>query len=176
MKENYQIYLPYQFHWRAQSALGDSQLPHKKMKTTFLWNMSKSRRLTSTFFPITWYPAHQNRITSTSLASRHWHQTFLALETQLYKRLCPSVGRSVCPSVEVIELKTRKTRIFDASVGIMWVCECVGGIWRWGWVEVCQLLLLSCRNTLRIFFNCVRNLSKDNVLFKRLSCEISKVF
>ena len=52
MKENYQIYLPYQFHWRPQSALGDSQLPNKKMKTLFLSNMSKSRRLTSTFFPI----------------------------------------------------------------------------------------------------------------------------
>ena len=53
MKENYQIYLPYQFHWRAHSPGRDSQLPHKKMKTLFLWNMSKSRRLTSTFFPIT---------------------------------------------------------------------------------------------------------------------------
>ena len=51
MKENYQIYLPYQFHWRPQSVGGDSQLPNKKMKTMFLWNMSKSRRLTSTFFP-----------------------------------------------------------------------------------------------------------------------------
>ena len=53
MKENYPIYLPYQFHWRPQSALGDPQLPNKKMKTPFLSNMSKSRRLTSTFFPIT---------------------------------------------------------------------------------------------------------------------------
>ena len=51
MKENYQIYLPYQFHSRAQSALGDAQLPHKKMKILFLSNMSKSRRLTATFFP-----------------------------------------------------------------------------------------------------------------------------
>ena len=51
MKENYQIYLPYQFHWRLHSVGGDSQLPHKKMKTLFLSNMSKSRRLTSTFFP-----------------------------------------------------------------------------------------------------------------------------
>ena len=51
MKENYQIYLPYQFHWRPQSVGGDPQLPHKKMKTLFLSNMSKSRRLTSTFFP-----------------------------------------------------------------------------------------------------------------------------
>ena len=35
-----------------QSLGEDSQLPHKKMKTLFLSNMSKSRRLTSTFFPI----------------------------------------------------------------------------------------------------------------------------
>ena len=52
MKENYQIYLPYQFHWRPHSAGRDAQLPHNKMKTLFLSNMSKSRRLTSTFFPI----------------------------------------------------------------------------------------------------------------------------
>ena len=51
MKENYPNYLPYQFHWRPQSVDWDSQLSHKKMKTMFLWNMSKSRRLTSTFFP-----------------------------------------------------------------------------------------------------------------------------
>ena len=51
MKENYPIYLPYQFHWRPQSALGDPQLPNKKMKTLFLWNMLKSRRLTLIFFP-----------------------------------------------------------------------------------------------------------------------------
>ena len=54
MKENYQIYLPYQFHRRPQSLDRDPQLPHKKMKTLYLWNMSKSRRLTSTdfdFFP-----------------------------------------------------------------------------------------------------------------------------
>ena len=54
MKENYPIYLPYQFHWRPHSVGGDSQLSHKKMKTLFLSNMSKSRRLTWTFFPI--YP------------------------------------------------------------------------------------------------------------------------
>ena len=52
MKKNYQIYSPYQFHWRPQSVGGDSQFPPKKMKTLFLSNMSKSRRLTSTFFPI----------------------------------------------------------------------------------------------------------------------------
>ena len=32
---------------------GDPQLFHKKMKTLFLSNMSKSRRLTTTFFPTT---------------------------------------------------------------------------------------------------------------------------
>ena len=53
MKENYPIYLLYLFHWRAHSPRWDAQLPHKKMKTMFLSNMSKSRRLTSTFFPIT---------------------------------------------------------------------------------------------------------------------------
>ena len=52
MKENYQIYLPYQFHLRAHSLDREPKLSHKKMKTMFLSNMSKSRRLTSTFFPI----------------------------------------------------------------------------------------------------------------------------
>ena len=40
-----------QFCLRVQSVNGDAQLSHEKMKTLFLWNMSKSRRLTSTFFP-----------------------------------------------------------------------------------------------------------------------------
>ena len=52
MKKNYQIYLPYQFHRGPQSVDREPQFPNKKMKTIFLWNMSKSRRLTSTFFPI----------------------------------------------------------------------------------------------------------------------------
>ena len=52
MKENYQIYLPYQFHLRPRSAGWDAQLSHKKMKTMILSNMTKSLRLTSTFFPI----------------------------------------------------------------------------------------------------------------------------
>ena len=51
MKENFQIYLPYQFCLRVQSVNGDAQLSHEKMKTLFFWNMSKSRRLTLTFFP-----------------------------------------------------------------------------------------------------------------------------
>ena len=63
---------------------------------------------------------------------------FLVADKQLHKRLCPSVGllvrRSVGPSVRrsvgharvvTLELKTRKTCIYDAAVGI--VCVCVGG-------------------------------------------------
>ena len=56
IKENYQIYLSYQFHWRPHVVGGDPQLPNEKMKTLFLSNMSKSRRLTSTFFPIKMIP------------------------------------------------------------------------------------------------------------------------
>ena len=52
MKENYQIYLPYQFHRRPQSAGWVPRFPHKKMKTMFLSNKWKSRSLTSTFFPL----------------------------------------------------------------------------------------------------------------------------
>ena len=51
MKENYQINLPSQFHLRAQSGGQEPELPYEKMKTMFLSNMSKSRRLTLTFFP-----------------------------------------------------------------------------------------------------------------------------
>ena len=67
MKENYQIYLPYQFHWRAHSVGGYPQLPRKKMKTLFLSNMSKNRRLTSTFFPIM-KPDGRNACTSSDFA------------------------------------------------------------------------------------------------------------
>ena len=42
MKENHQIYLPYQFRLSARSLGGDAQLSHKKMETIFLWNMSRS--------------------------------------------------------------------------------------------------------------------------------------
>ena len=52
MKENYQINLPYQIGRRDLSAGLDAQLSHKKMKTMFLSSMSKSQRLTSTFFLI----------------------------------------------------------------------------------------------------------------------------
>ena len=52
MKENYQIYLPYQFLLRDQSVNSDKKFSHKKMKTMFLLNILKSRRLTSTFFPV----------------------------------------------------------------------------------------------------------------------------
>ena len=50
MKENYQIYLSYQFHWRPQSAGRDPQLSHKKMKTMFLSNMSTSQKTDFDFF------------------------------------------------------------------------------------------------------------------------------
>ena len=43
MKENYQIYLLYQFHWRPHSLNRDPQLPHKKMKTLFLEYVKKSK-------------------------------------------------------------------------------------------------------------------------------------
>ena len=51
MKENYQIYIPYQFHLSNHLFNRVSKLLYKKIKTMFLWNMSKSRRLTLTFFP-----------------------------------------------------------------------------------------------------------------------------
>ena len=55
------------------------------------------------------------------------------MDTQLYKRLCPSVGWLVGWSVGrsvTLELKTRKTRIYDTAVVIVcvWVCECVAGV------------------------------------------------
>ena len=55
---------------------------------------------------------------------------FLVADTQLYKRLCPSVrpsvGPSVRPSVMVIELKTS---VFDT----FFVCLSVGGGLGCGW-------------------------------------------
>ena len=52
MKEKYQIYSPNQFCLSVHSLDRVPKLSHKKMKTMFLSNMLKSRRLTSTFFPI----------------------------------------------------------------------------------------------------------------------------
>ena len=56
MKENYQIYIPYQFCPRVQSAGRDPQLPNKKMKTLFLSNTVEPRNNgfqgTSSFFPV----------------------------------------------------------------------------------------------------------------------------
>ena len=46
------LFTLYYLHWRPQSARWDSQLTNEKMKTMFLSNTSKSRRPTSTFFPI----------------------------------------------------------------------------------------------------------------------------
>ena len=63
--------------------------------------------------------------------------SFLVADTQLYKRLCPSVGPlvrwSVGPlvrrSVMVIELKSGKTSVFDT----FFVCLSVGGGFGCGW-------------------------------------------
>ena len=50
MEKNYQIYKSFQFGLRAHSIDQlKPQLLHKKMKTMFPSNMSKSRRPTSTF-------------------------------------------------------------------------------------------------------------------------------
>ena len=51
---------------------------------------------------------------------------FLVADTQLYKTLCPSIGPSVRRSVRharvvTLELKTRKTRVFYATVSIVCV-------------------------------------------------------
>ena len=70
MKENYQIYLPYQFHRRPQSAGWVPRFPHKKMKTMFLSNMSKSRRLTLTF-------SRQTRLPRVKIGP--WNCKFIAL-------------------------------------------------------------------------------------------------
>ena len=57
---------------------------------------------------------------------------FLVADTQLYKRLFPSVGPSVrlsvVPSVRwsvMIQLKSSKTRIFEFAVVIVCMSECV---------------------------------------------------
>ena len=59
--------------------------------------------------------------------------TFLVADTQLYKRLCPSVRPSVCRSVrrslEMIESKSWKTSVLEA----FWVCVCVGRGVGCGW-------------------------------------------
>ena len=49
-KENYQIYLRYQFRLRVHLVDQVPKLSHNKMKAMFLSNMSESRRLTSNFF------------------------------------------------------------------------------------------------------------------------------
>ena len=58
---------------------------------------------------------------------------FLVADTQLYKRLCPSVGpsvrRSVRPSVREHESKNGKTSVLDTS------CVCLSVV-CWGWVGV----------------------------------------
>ena len=47
---------------------------------------------------------------------------FSVADTQLYKRLCPSLGRLVRRSVEVTESKSGKTSVLEAFC----VCVCVG--------------------------------------------------
>ena len=47
MKENYQIFLPYQFRLSAHLLDQEPEFSHKKTKTMFLWNLSKRRRLTN---------------------------------------------------------------------------------------------------------------------------------
>ena len=53
---------------------------------------------------------------------------FLVADTQLYKRLCPSVGPLVRWSV-TLELKTQKTRVYNTAVII--VCGCVSAWQEW---------------------------------------------
>ena len=54
-------------------------------------------------------------------------ELFLVADTQLYKRLCPSIRRSVHPSVRVNESKSGQTSVLEAFC----VCVCVV---RWvGW-------------------------------------------
>ena len=55
--------------------------------------------------------------------------TLLVADTQLYKRLCPSVGPSVGPSEAVIELKSGETSVLDTFC----VCLSVGGGLGCGW-------------------------------------------
>ena len=45
---------------------------------------------------------------------------FLVADTQLYKRLCPSIGQSVNPSVREHKSKSRKVSAFDAIGGCVW--------------------------------------------------------
>ena len=84
MKENFEIYLSHQFCWRDDLVDQDSQLSHKKMKTMFLGNMSKS------FFLIIIETKPVKGI-------KNRHVRFLVADTRLH--LAVSVGRSVGLSV-----------------------------------------------------------------------------
>ena len=61
-------------------------------------------------------------------------RTFLVADTQLYKRLCPSVRRSVCQH----ESKSGKTSVFEAF--------CVSLCWKGGWVGRWVLMGVGCPN------------------------------
>ena len=72
-----------------------------------------------------------NHFTKHSIADRKKKESFhfLVVDTELYKRLCPSVRPSVGPSVMVIEMKSGKTSVFDTFC----VCLSVGGGLGCGW-------------------------------------------
>ena len=74
-------------------------------------------------------PNHSSRIQSDPILLKKLRfHFFLVADTQLYKRLCPSVGPSVRRSV-VIELKRGKTSVFDTFC----VCLSVGSGFGCGW-------------------------------------------
>ena len=59
MKENYQIYLAYQFYWRPHWVDQEPQFLHKKMKAMFLKYVKKSKTDLNFFFPISqWAELH----------------------------------------------------------------------------------------------------------------------
>ena len=110
MKENYQIYLPYQFHRRAHSVGQDPQLSHEKMKTLFLSNMSKSRRLTLTFFPIksSWFSKRRYGLTPQPMdgwnLERDTTFTFIAFE-RLKSLQCQKIWKFSWANLFFIDFK-----------------------------------------------------------------------
>ena len=76
--------LPYQFHWRPHSVDWEPQLSNKKMKKTFLWNMSKSQRLTSTFFPMTHIEIKRDWPTDVAICAGSTGLSVLDYKTSMY--------------------------------------------------------------------------------------------